>query len=169
MKKYFIKQESSDKTDEVKIHSDKNASLNEREFQYECKFINENTMILRINNENYFLSVSENEESNLLDINIESKIYKVSCRSELEMMIDKMSGNKTGSKIRKEIHSPMPGIIKSINVKEGERINKGDVIMVLEAMKMENEIKASRECVIKKLNVDVMSSVEKNELLIILE
>ncbi len=40
------------------------------------------------------------------------------------------------------VASPMPGNILSVNVKEGQSVNKGDVLMVLEAMKMENEIMA---------------------------
>ncbi len=63
----------------------------------------------------------------------------------------------------------MPGIIKSLNVKPGQHIRKGDVMLVLEAMKMENEIKAHEDCVVKKVNVDAMASVEKNDLLITLE
>ncbi len=41
-----------------------------------------------------------------------------------------------------EIQSPMPGNILSVNVTEGQSVNKGDVLMILEAMKMENEIMA---------------------------
>lgn len=41
-----------------------------------------------------------------------------------------------------EVRSPMPGNILSVNVSEGASVNKGDVLMVLEAMKMENEIMA---------------------------
>ncbi len=40
------------------------------------------------------------------------------------------------------VASPMPGNILSVSVKEGQSVNKGDVLMVLEAMKMENEIMA---------------------------
>lgn len=41
-----------------------------------------------------------------------------------------------------EVRSPMPGNILSVNVSEGTSVNKGDVLMTLEAMKMENEIMA---------------------------
>lgn len=41
-----------------------------------------------------------------------------------------------------EVRSPMPGNILSVNVSEGDSVNKGDVLMTLEAMKMENEIMA---------------------------
>lgn len=169
MKKYYISFENPVKKIDVEISGEKNALVNGKEINYDFKFINDNVLVLRVNNSSYFFTISETEDSNSFDINLESQSIKITCKSELEMLIDKMSGNKTGSKIKKEILSPMPGIIKSLNVKEGQKINKGDVLLVLEAMKMENEIKAVRECIIKKVNVDVLSSVEKNELLILIE
>ena len=65
--------------------------------------------------------------------------------------------------------SPMPGTILSVNVKVGESVKKGQVLCILEAMKMENEIKAKKDCVIKKVNVTELKSVEKNELLLVLD
>jgi pyruvate carboxylase subunit B len=49
--------------------------------------------------------------------------------------------------------APMPGIILSIAVKEGDQVNAGDALLVLEAMKMENEIHAPRAGTIKKVYV----------------
>ena len=58
------------------------------------------------------------------------------------------------------ITSPMPGTILSVNVKEGAAVNKGDVLMVLEAMKMENEIIAPCSGTIASVNVQNGASVE---------
>jgi biotin carboxyl carrier protein len=169
MKKYLVREENSDTNESVEIVGENKASVNGNEINYDFKFINENVLILRINDKNYFLTLSGNDGNNFIEVNLESKTYRLSCKSELEVMSDEISGNKAGDKIKKEIQSPMPGIIKSLNVKEGQKIAKGDILLVLEAMKMENEIKAAGEGIIKKVRVEVMSSVEKNELLIELE
>ncbi|MBE6777215.1 MAG: biotin/lipoyl-binding protein [Ruminococcaceae bacterium] len=58
------------------------------------------------------------------------------------------------------VTSPMPGTILSVNVKEGSAVNKGDVLMVLEAMKMENEIIAPCNGTIASVNVQNGASVE---------
>lgn len=63
----------------------------------------------------------------------------------------------------------MPGAIVKLNVKEGDEINKGDVLLVLEAMKMENEIKATHNCKIKKINVKEKDNVDKGQILITFE
>jgi biotin carboxyl carrier protein len=71
-------------------------------------------------------------------------------QSELELLTEKLTNNKGESKLKKEIHSPMPGIIVKLNITEGQKIRKGDVMLVLEAMKMENEIKAVQRLYYKK-------------------
>jgi len=67
------------------------------------------------------------------------------------------------------VKCPMPGTIMSVKVKEGESIKKGTVLFVLEAMKMENEILASRDCVVLKVAVTDGASVKTGDLLAILK
>lgn len=58
------------------------------------------------------------------------------------------------------IAAPMPGNILSVNVKAGDAVKKGQVLMVLEAMKMENEIMAPRDAVVASVSATVGSTVE---------
>ena len=58
------------------------------------------------------------------------------------------------------ITSPMPGTILAVNVQNGATVNKGDVLMVLEAMKMENEIIAPVSGTLASVNVQKGASVE---------
>ena len=64
------------------------------------------------------------------------------------------------------VTAPMPGIILSIGVKEGDQVNAGDPILVLEAMKMENEIHAPRAGKIKKLHASVGAEVQSGSPLV---
>ncbi len=65
------------------------------------------------------------------------------------------------------INSPMPGTIVSVNIKENQKVSKGDVLLVLEAMKMENEIMAPDNIEISKINVKKGDSVETGQELIL--
>ncbi len=58
------------------------------------------------------------------------------------------------------VSSPMPGTILSVNVQNGASVKKGDVLMVLEAMKMENEIMSPCDGTVSGLNVQKGSTVE---------
>lgn len=65
-----------------------------------------------------------------------------------------------------ELTAPMPGLVRSVNVEEGESISKGQTLLVLEAMKMEIRIHAPREGVIQKLWVKQGQTVEREQILI---
>lgn len=64
------------------------------------------------------------------------------------------------------IKAPMPGLVRAINVSVGEMVKKNSTLLVLEAMKMENNIHASTAGKIQKIFVETGSSVDKNAQLI---
>lgn len=68
-----------------------------------------------------------------------------------------------------KIECPMPGTILSVNVSEGQALKEGDVMCVLEAMKMENEIMAPRDCKIVQIGVAKGASVNTGDLLVVIE
>ena len=64
-----------------------------------------------------------------------------------------------------KVTAPMPGTILDVKVSVGQSVKKGDVICVLEAMKMENDIPAPQDGVIASINVQKGSSVAANDVL----
>ena len=60
----------------------------------------------------------------------------------------------------------MPGLIIKIWVNEGDEVKKGDALLILEAMKMENVIKSPRDGKVKKLNVQLKQAMEKNQVML---
>jgi len=64
------------------------------------------------------------------------------------------------------VAAPMPGKILSIKVKEGDSVHSGDVLLVLEAMKMENDIVAPKDGTVVSINAKVGDSVESAQVLI---
>ena len=69
----------------------------------------------------------------------------------------------------KIIHAFIPGLIKAVFVKDGDEVGRGDKLLVLEAMKMENQILAGAAGTIKKVHVETGKVVVKNELLVEIE
>ena len=66
------------------------------------------------------------------------------------------------------VSSPMPGTILNVNVQNGASVKKGDVLMILEAMKMENEIMAPCDGTIASVNVTKGASVETGAVLCVI-
>ncbi|MBQ4108801.1 MAG: biotin/lipoyl-binding protein [Clostridia bacterium] len=63
------------------------------------------------------------------------------------------------------VSAPMPGTILKVNVSNGQAVKKGDVLMILEAMKMENEILAANDGTVSSVNVTAGQSVESGTVL----
>ena len=64
-----------------------------------------------------------------------------------------------------KIEAPLPGIILSVDVKEGDTVKAGDKLMVMEAMKMENAILAETNGVVKSIKVKIQDSVLQGDIL----
>jgi biotin carboxyl carrier protein len=82
----------------------------------------------------------------------------------------KAYGSKTSRASRKmEIHAPMPALIVKVLVSVGDIVEEGQSLLVLEAMKMENELKADFAGKVKQVSATKGKAVEKGELLLVLE
>ena len=68
-----------------------------------------------------------------------------------------------------EVKAPMPGIILEMKAQPGDKVNKGDTLLILEAMKMENAILSPKDGVVKSVWSETGDTVDKNKLLVELE
>lgn len=99
-------------------------------------------------------------------IKVNGKEFEVSVKSKTELLLEKMGMKKDSGSLKQELKAPMPGLISAIVVKEGQKVQKGDPLLILEAMKMENILKSFRDGEVKSIKVIEKQSVEKNDLLI---
>ena len=95
------------------------------------------------------------------DLNIDALIL-----NPLDQQVESMGLSNIDEHKSKNIHAPMPGLILDIMCKEGEEIEEGNSLLILEAMKMENVIKAEGSGTIFKVHKAVGETVEKGQLII---
>ncbi|MCM1992041.1 biotin/lipoyl-containing protein [Oceanirhabdus seepicola] len=76
---------------------------------------------------------------------------------------------KAAAKAGEKIEAPMPGTILKVNVKEGDSFKEGDVLFILEAMKMENEIKAQKDGKVVQMITSPSSQVNTGDALAVIE
>ena len=67
-----------------------------------------------------------------------------------------------------QIKSPMPGLIVAVPISEGQEVKKGDKVIILESMKMENELRAPKDGVVARIYVEQGASVEKDQVLVVI-
>ncbi|WP_417236564.1 acetyl-CoA carboxylase biotin carboxyl carrier protein subunit [Bizionia paragorgiae] len=99
-------------------------------------------------------------------VEINNTTYNVQINDALDGLIKDMGFEIGASKTVNDIKAPMPGLILSINVNEGQEVKENDPLLILEAMKMENVFNSPRDGVIKSIAVKTGDAVEKNQLLI---
>lgn len=99
-------------------------------------------------------------------IKVNSNNYTVKIENQLDLLIKEMGFTDHITKKDNIIKAPMPGLILSVNVEEGQEVVEGETLMILEAMKMENSITAPKDGIIKAVNVKSGGAVEKGELMI---
>jgi biotin carboxyl carrier protein len=93
-------------------------------------------------------------------------VHDMVFKNDLDLVLDKMGIKREVENLSTDIKAPMPGKVLDVVVKEGDKIEKGAAILILEAMKMENVLKAEFDCSIKKVLVNSSESVEKNQVLV---
>ncbi len=100
-------------------------------------------------------------------IRVNNNLYSVSAKDQFDLLLDKMGLSNLNSARIGELKAPMPGLVLRIFVKEGDAVNKGDNLLILEAMKMENIIKAPADAVVKTVKINPGDKVEKGQVLLL--
>ena len=105
--------------------------------------------------------LENNTESNALTVKINHRVFQIKKKGELDDLISAL-----GLDVLKELAAPMPGRIVQIAVSVGQELNPGDEILSLEAMKMENVLKAEGVGTVKAILVQPDQVVEKGSVMI---
>ena len=108
----------------------------------------------------------EDTESNLLRIKVNHRVFEVSKKGSLDALISELGMDVPKVRKLKELQAPMPGRIIQFAVKVGDELQVGDEILSLEAMKMENVLKAEGIGVVKAILAKPDQVVEKGAVII---
>jgi biotin carboxyl carrier protein len=141
--------------------------VNQQEISWDLKWIEDRKIhLIRGDKSIEAELLSIDRETKTLQIRIGNKKSNLVLKDRFDLLLEKMGMNTNGAGSVKDIKAPMPGLILEIKVKPGDEVKKGEVVLILEAMKMENSIKSPGDGVVKELKVGLKQSVEKNQVLI---
>lgn len=115
-------------------------------------------------------------EDNIAQIEVNGTAYEVELEREVKTsktptLIRKVVPGKAENIEKKErgsstpVKAPLPGKILQVKVNIGDKVKKGDVLLIMEAMKMENEVMASKDGVIETIKVNVGDNVLEGDVL----
>lgn len=141
--------------------------LNDQLFEWDLVEVKKNYFHLLKNNKSYIVEiVAIDQDKKLVSVKLNGEIYELSVKNKLDLLLDKLGMSHNNVAKLQEIKAPMPGLILKTLVSSGQEVKKGESVMILEAMKMENVIKSPGEGKVKDILVKVGDSVEKNTLLV---
>lgn len=108
-------------------------------------------------------------ESRTLKLYVNGNLYTVAIKDSYDQLVDQMGLLSNATQKAQNIKAPMPGLIMDILVQAGQEIQEGTPLLVLSAMKMENQILAQGAGTIKSIEVKVGDTVDKGQLIIEME
>src|SRR6266496_1219239 len=97
---------------------------------------------------------------------LRGRLYPVTVEDEREKRLRAAAGGGVAETGEFHLRAPMPGLVVAISVTEGQSVKKGQVILILESMKMQNEIKAPRDGTIGRIRVKAGETVEQKQMLL---
>ena len=110
--------------------------------------------------------VVEEEPGGRLRVTVAGRPVAVQVKDEKALLLERFGLNDTAGEAARTIYAPMPGLVLNVMVEPGQEVQAGQGLLVLEAMKMENELRAHIDGIVKTLHVAPGDAVVKNALLV---
>jgi biotin carboxyl carrier protein len=123
---------------------------------------------LLVNGQSHQAHVYPGDEGTL-QVLLRGALYTATIEDEREKRLKVAGGVGTAATGEFTMRAPMPGLIVKVSVNEGDVVKKGDVLVILESMKMQNELKSPRDGKVARIQVKAGDSVEQRQSMLSVE
>ena len=152
----------NDQSYEIEIDHDGSVLVNGQE--RDVDFLNLGGDLFSIITENRSLEAVINDDEGQIAVMMSGRQFEAQVLDERAMLMMQRRGvQSTGSG---EVKAPMPGLIVAVTIVRGASVAKGETLVVLESMKMQNELKSPIEGVARAIHVEAGQAVDKHDLLV---
>lgn len=153
---------------EVEILEGGKVSVNGHTYEVDWEEVSGQMLFsLLINGKSFEVNISE--EENVWQVLIQGTLYTAEVIDEREKRLRETSGELAISSSEFVLKAPMPGLVVKVPVKAGDKVDKGRVLVILESMKMQNELKSPLEGTVSQVIVKKGDHVEKRDVMVLLE
>ncbi len=122
------------------------------------------------NNQSFTVELlGKDETGKMLTLSVNGRKYTVEVQDRFDALLKQLGMDKMVTSKVNEVKAPMPGLVLRLLVEEGQSVKKGDALLVLEAMKMENIIKSMGDGMVKTIKVKPREVVDKNQVMVVME
>jgi len=153
---------------EVEIMNDHQIRLNDKIYEVNFEEISSEMIYsIIVDGKAYEINISQDEDE--WYIFIRGTMYTAAVIDEREKRLREASGELALSSGEYTLVAPMPGLVVKVPVKAGKKVDKGDVLVILESMKMQNELRSPHDGTIIEVFVRKGDRVEKREPLVVID
>jgi biotin carboxyl carrier protein len=146
----------------VEIIDDRHVSIDGK--TYEVDFVSvsgQPVYSLIVDGKSHEAYVSESDEG--WQVLLRGRLYPVKVQDEREKRLKAAAGGGVAESGEFHLKAPMPGLVVAVPVKEGQQVKKGQVLVILESMKMQNELKSPRDGTVARIRIRAGESVEQKQ------
>jgi biotin carboxyl carrier protein len=149
----------------VDVIDEHHVSINGQTYQVDFEAVSGQPVYsLLLDGKSHEAYVRESDEG--WQVLLRGRLYPVSVVDEREKRLRAAAGGEVAETGEFHLKAPMPGLIVAILIEEGQAVKKGQVLLILESMKMQNELKSPRDGVIQRIKVKTGESVEQKQSLL---
>lgn len=113
--------------------------------------------------------VIEPQSDDTLRVSVNGRARTVRVKDEHDLLLERFGLKEALAAGQRAVRAPMPGLVLDVHVESGQEVEAGTPLLVLEAMKMENELRAEAAGTVQTIHVEAGDAVDKNALLLELE
>ncbi len=147
--------------------AEEGGTIDERSFTWDLYKVKEGSYHVIRDGRSYRVDVVKaSPEDRHYSILVNGEEYEVGLKDRYDLLLERLGMEDLQGKGVENVKAPMPGKVLDVMVEEGSEVSEGDQLLVLEAMKMENVIKAPGDGTVKAVHVNVADPVEKNAVLV---
>jgi biotin carboxyl carrier protein len=150
---------------EIEIIDERHVRIGDRLLQVDFETVSGQPVFsLILNGKSYESFVYQNDED--WEVLIRGRQYQVKIEDEREKRLKAAAGAGVAEGGEFHLKAPMPGLVVAVLINEGQEVKKGQVMLILESMKMQNELKAPRDGTMGRVRVKAGESVEQKQTLL---
>ena len=144
----------------VVLQSDSLIEINSEKIQYNLLSLDNKTYLVEFGNK-FFEATAQKIDNEKYSITVNGQLFEIEVRTTLQEKARKLLEASSSTNHKLEVKAPMPGMILKVKKRVGEDVTLGEPVIILEAMKMENELRSPVSGKLKELLVEEGNPVEK--------
>lgn len=154
----------NDKRFEIDINTDGSILVNGEPRSVDFHSLGSSLYSVIMDNQSYELVIEDQDGA--YQVQMRGNLFAGQVLDERAQLLASRRGGLTPDSGEISMKAPMPGLIVAINVTEGQEVKAGQTVVILESMKMQNELKCPRDGVVQRISVEAGQSVEQNKLMV---